>query len=128
MQKSPPIWGELWMKRIFRRSTSGGVGSNSASITPKNVEYDSRHSGNKLQILQTVERPILITIVHDLLGVVFSDAPNAGEFFFSCGIQIKTLRHKISPRVESSCVEGQSPGQVSSPLIPPPDYSSRRWV
>src|SRR5438034_8261395 len=87
------------MKRVFRGSTSGGFGSNSASITPKNVEYDSRHSGNKLQILQTVERPILITIVHDLLAVVLSDAPNAGEFSFSCGIQIKILRHKIFPLV-----------------------------
>src|SRR5438093_1239430 len=97
-KKARPF-GQALDDAIFRRSTLGRFASNSASMMPENLEYDSRRSGNKLQIVPTAERPILITIVHDLLAVVLSDAPNAGEFFFSCGIQIKILRHKISPLV-----------------------------
>src|SRR5438552_17001559 len=99
MRKKPAHLGRALDKAIFRCSTLARFASNIASMMPENVEYDSKHSGNKLQILQPVERPILITIVHDLLAVVLTDAPNAGEFSFSCGIQIKILRHKISPLV-----------------------------
>ena len=72
-------------------STLGRFPSDGASMRLESPACN-RHSWDTLQVLPTFERPILVAIFHDLLGMVLINALNAGKFLFGCGVQIKVCR------------------------------------
>ena len=68
------------------------------SATFQRIQHVRRQSGDPLQILPGLEGTILKTMLHDLLGIVFTDALNDSQFLFSSFIQIHVFQDNISFR------------------------------
>src|SRR5215475_4677247 len=79
--------------RLFRLC---GLFPDGESTPLERIQHVGRQPGYPLQILPGLEGTILETMLHDLLGIVFTDALNNSQFLFSSFVQIHVFRHNIS--------------------------------
>ena len=73
-----------------------------------------RQPGYPLQVLPGLEGTILKAMLHDLLGIVFTDALNDHQFLLSSSVQIHVFRHNLSFQCKLFC-------DVSEQAIRSPD-------
>jgi hypothetical protein len=96
--KSPPmlLHGAGFDRKQFLTGVLRRFTSDRESVALERIEHIAGNSGHALQIVPTLERTILGSMLYDFPGMLFADALNGREFGFGGSIQINVPRHTYS--------------------------------